>query len=401
MKRFIFGLLVLFVLTLVWLLPDEHGDYPVILERLVSQVFRETITPESLRTRYATRAFTILLVPGHDPEYPGAINDFLRETDLTLTLATRLKTDLEWAGTWRVLTTRDLTTGEYRPEFATYFEREREAINSFRSQLRTEFVSLIARGEIASPNQLVSHNFAPIEVANRLYGINRWANNNGVDLTLHIHFNDYPGRRGTGKYSGFSIYIPERQLPNARASRDLAEAVERELEVIAPVSNFPGEIGSPIEDQELIAVGANASRVSASFLVEYGYITESQFQNKEIRNAALTELSRRTVRGLAQYFGVPTLSPETTLLPHIWSTPMQLGIMRSKEVMALQTALHHGQLYPPAGKNLHNCPINGNFGPCVEAAIIAFQTKYNLLPITGIVNDLTLAKLNELYSRLQ
>lgn len=399
MKRLLFSSLVLLVLALVWLLPDEHGDYPITLERLVSQVFRETVTPESIQARYAAGAFTILLVPGHDPEYAGAVYGNLREVDLNLALAARLKADLERAGTWRVITTRDLITGEYRDEFATYFERERVAINSFRSQLRREFASLLANGAVAPPVQLVSHNFAPAEVSTRLYGINRWANDNGVDLTLHIHFNDYPGRRGVSRYSGFSIYIPERQLPNARASRDLATAVQRELAMIAPISNLPMEVGSPIEDQELIAIGANGSRLSASFLVEYGYLAESQFQTGATREAALVDLSRRTARGLAQYFRIPTMLPETTLLPHFWSAPMGLGITGSKEVMALQTALHRDQLYPPAGKDLHACPINGNFGFCTQSAVISFQIRHHLFPVTGIANGQNLAKLNELYGR--
>jgi len=302
MKRLLLGLLIIFVLVSVWLLPDEHGNYPVAIERLVSQVFRETVTPESLRARYAAKTFTILLVPGHDPEYPGAIYGALREADLTLALAARIKADLERVGTWRVLSTRDFATGQYQLEFATYFERERIAINSFRSQLRQKFASLVASGELVPPTQAVYHNFAPVEVSNRLYGINRWANDHQVDLTLHLHFNDYPGRRGAGKYSGFSIYIPERQLPNARVSRELAEVIQRELAGVMPVSNFPGEVGSPIEDQELIAVGANGSRVSASFLVEYGYIAEKRFQTKATRAAAFDELSSRTARGLAKYF---------------------------------------------------------------------------------------------------
>ncbi|MFH1170066.1 MAG: N-acetylmuramoyl-L-alanine amidase [Candidatus Vogelbacteria bacterium] len=305
MKWFLISLLIILVGGLIWLLPDEHGDYPLVIKNLVSQVFRETVTPESLRARYATGKFTILLVPGHDLEYPGAIYGKLREADLNLALAAKLKADLEKIGGLRVLTTRNLTTGGYESEFADYFARERDAINSFRSQLRAKFASLIARGDVEPPNQAVYHNFAPAEVSTRLYGINRWANDHGVDLTLHIHFNDYPGRRAGPKYHGFSIYIPERQLPNARASRDLAEAVQRELKLIAPISNFSGESGSPIEDQELIAVGANGSRLSASFLVEYGYIYEPQFTNLTRRTQTLNILAQRTADGIKNYFASP------------------------------------------------------------------------------------------------
>ncbi len=399
MKSFFILLLILIAIFTIWLLPDEHGDYPVAFERLVSQVFKETVTPESIKERYQAGELTILLVPGHDPEYPGAEVGDLKESELTLDLATKIKADLEKIGGWKVLSTRNFTTGKYEPEFATYFEREREAINSFRSQLRHEFASLLASGEVAPPEQEVYHNFAPTEVATRLYGINRWSNDHNVDLTLHLHFNDYPGRGRTPRYGGFSIYIPERQLPNARVSRELAETIQRELTQIMPISNLPSEAGSPVEDQELIAVGANGSRLSAALLVEYGYLYESQFKNKVIREAVLTDLAHRTVRGLATYFSAPKTVPATSLLPHFWAKSLQTGIKGDRDVLALQTALHRDGLYPTVGKNLNNCPINGNFGPCVQAAVVAFQTRHNLLPATGVVDTPTLAKLNELYSR--
>ena len=34
--------------------------------------------------------------------------------------------------------------------------------------------------------------------------------------------------------------------------------------------------------------------------------------------------------------------------------------------------------YPPAGKNLNDCPRSGSFGPCTKAALSAFQTKYQI-----------------------
>ncbi len=399
MKRLALILLVFIAVFAIWLLPDEHGDYPVALERLVSQVFRETVTPESIKGRYKTGELKILIVPGHDPQYPGAVAGNLSEADLTLALAQRIKADLEGIGGWQVLSTRNLVTGEYESEFANYFERERTAINSFRSQLRNEFASLLANGQITPPTQLVSHNFAPTEVATRLYGINRWSNDHNIDLTLHLHFNDYPGRGRTGKYSGFSIYIPERQLPNARVSRELAEVIQGELALMVPISNLPIEAGSPIEDQELIAVGANGSRLSAALLIEYGYIYESQFKVKTVRESVLNDLAHRTVRGLAQYFDTPRTVIATSLLPYFWTKPLQSGIKSDRDVLALQTVLHRDGFYPVGGKSLNDCPINGSFGPCVEAGVTAFQIKNNLLPATGAVDIQTLVKLNELYSR--
>jgi len=33
------------------------------------------------------------------------------------------------------------------------------------------------------------------DIALRLYGFNKWADENKVDAMVHIHFNDYPGER--------------------------------------------------------------------------------------------------------------------------------------------------------------------------------------------------------------
>ena len=68
------------------------------------------------------------------------------------------------------------------------------------------------------------------------------------------------------------------------------------------MSNLPQEAGGMIEDQELIAVGANGSRESASLLVEFGYIYEPQFLNSNLRSAALANLARLTAEGIRDYF---------------------------------------------------------------------------------------------------
>ena len=84
-------------------------------------------------------------------------------------------------------------------------------------------------------------------------------------------------------------------------SRDLGEALKQKLLLAAPVSNLPLEAAGVIEDQELIAVGANGSRESASLLVEYGYLYEPQFLNPTIRTPALDNLARLTAEGIKDY----------------------------------------------------------------------------------------------------
>ncbi|MBI2097542.1 MAG: hypothetical protein HYT46_01215, partial [Candidatus Vogelbacteria bacterium] len=105
-----------------------------------------------------------------------------------------------------------------------------------------------------------------------------------------------------GPYRGFSIYVPEQQLPAHRLSRDLAESIKSRLLLESPVSNFPKEDAGVIEDQELIAVGAQGSRDSASLLIEYGYIYETRFTDPARRAAVLDRLAFRTVEGIRNYF---------------------------------------------------------------------------------------------------
>ena len=58
------------------------------------------------------------------------------------------------------------------------------------------------------------------DIALRLYGFNKWANENKIDAIIHIHFNDYPRptKWTIGKYKGFVIYIPDGQFANSKES---------------------------------------------------------------------------------------------------------------------------------------------------------------------------------------
>lgn len=290
------------LLFFVWLLPDEHGVYPVALRRLAGLVFQEGLTPAQAAAKYAAGDFRLLIVPGHDTEFSGAQFGRLKEADLNLALAERLAFYLTPDEKLKIFTTRDWSSGDYRPEFLDYFAREREAIRSFRARLRAQFVALVKAGAVTE-TVVVSHNFAPAEAAIRLYGLNKWANEQGIDLTLHLHFNDDAERppARAGRYRGFAIYIPEAQLPAHHFGRELGERLKQKLSLAAPVSNLPLEAAGVIEDQELIAVGANGSRERASLLIEYGYLYEPQFLNPAARAAALETLARRTAEGIKDY----------------------------------------------------------------------------------------------------
>ena len=366
----------------------------------------ETITPEDLTTAYAERRLKILLVPGHDTTDFGTSFNGVREADLTRELARELAAILVEDGHFRVSTTRNFTTGKFLPEFAAYFDTKRQDILKFRIAL-TEMMISAVRGNRFEKRTGVGHNTAPERVLRKLYGINKWANERDIEVTLHIHFNDHAGRRPgrVGNYEGFTIYVPERQFSSSRASRLLAEGMFNQLKQRFSVSTLPGESAGITGDQELIAVGAHGSLDGVGLLVEYGYIYEPQFISATLRAAVLRELAHQTYAGMKRYFEPQAALDETTLLPHQWQAPLATGADGSRDVLALQTALHTEGLYPPPGKNLADCSLTGTFDSCTEAAVRLFQEKYaaeilgpaGLTSASGSVGPATIRKLNELY----
>jgi N-acetylmuramoyl-L-alanine amidase len=332
----------------------------------------------------------------------GAIYRSVREADLNIQLAYELLDFFNQDEKFQPFITRD-RAGNYEAWFSEYYEKQQVEVRTFRDYLKKVISFLKREGSFKTERQ-VYHNPAADNVSLKLYAINKLANDYNLDIVLHIHFNDYPKRSHNipGEYTGFAIYIPEKQLPNYRTSLALAESIKSRLEKYFIESNFPGEINTIVEDQELIAIGSNASREGASLLVEYGYIYEWQFVNSDPRSAIMKELAAQTYWGIKDYFAtkseVAVATAETTLLPYRWELPLRKGMNGFLDVVHLQMALLKEGLYPPAGKTLRDCPLNGNFGSCTLSAVKAFQQQYGIAP-TGFVGPRTLEKLNSLYRK--
>ncbi len=290
---------VVFLLVVVVLLLANNNP---VKQYLLSLVYQETITPENLADHYAKKDFKILVVPGHDNQYRGTEYRGLAEADFNLLVAAELSELLAADNHFVVRTTRDFSAGEYVEVFKDFFQSQKNRILAFRNQKKSLFRYFISTGELAT-NETVAHNFAPAEVALRLNGINLWANENQIDLTLHLHFNDFAGRiyNQPGAYSGFSIYAPEKQYPNYRASFGLAQSLMNELKRSMKVSNLPQESLGVVEDQTLIAIGSYATREGAAVLIEYGYIYEPQFSTAVLRQQVAKKLARLTYDGLIKY----------------------------------------------------------------------------------------------------
>jgi len=376
------------------------------VERLFAGFFfTESSTPEALQAKYSRAHYggdklRVLIVPGHDDDAWGTEFNGIREADMTVALGEELTKLLSADPAFEPLLLR--SRAGYASGFLEYVGREEGAIQAFIQSNKQTMRELIRAGSVHLTTGVI-HNTAPSAVALKLYAANRFANEHGVDIVLHIHFNDYPGRSHTraGRYNGFSIYIPDSQFSNARASRSVAEALFAQFSKFYAESNLPIEDSGIVPDQELIATGAYNTLDPAGVLIEYGYIYEQRFLNEAVRAAMLRELAFQTYQGLNRFFGkYGELFQKypTTLLPHEWNRALSAGSGSHPSILSLQAALLFEELYPPAGENKRGCPLSGSFGPCTALAVKGFQQKYGLPP-TGAVGPQTMEKLNEKYGR--
>jgi hypothetical protein len=187
----------------------------------------------------------------------------------------------------------------------------------------------------------------------------------------------------------------------------LADQIRSELEKSFAKGNGPLETENVIETQELIAVGAKATRDSSSVLIEYGYIYEPQFKDWYTRSIVTREMAYKTYLGMIGYFDKTTKMalPVTSLLPFTFVSDVKEDANPKADVLRMQTAFVYDGVYPPSGMSLSDCPVTGIFGQCTKKAVKQFQEKYAdfvLLPLgqnegTGIVGQKTIEKLNTLF----
>jgi len=353
-----------------------------------------------INDHYTNGQVKLLIVPGHDndPSSGGTSFGPLIEAKLNLALSQNI---LRFFGSdphFQPLITRD--EAGYKEPFSSYFTDHRDEIIAFRDSSRANMRDLISSGAISA---IISpaKDAAP-EASIKLNGINKWINENNVDISLHVHFNDYAGRRSgvRGRYSGFVVFIPERQMPNYSASVGIGTSLFKKLVKFFPTSNQLTENRGLVEDQELIALGGgrtlNAN--TASILIEYGYIYESAWLNASTREMILKEIAYQTYLGIKNYFepqAVPAPNPLEG--PYFWNRQMMINPAESRDVLALQIALTKDGLYPPPGFYRNDCPMSGIFGRCTRRAIQNFQTKYGIYR-SGYVDFTTLSKINQVYS---
>ena len=271
----------------------------------------------SQNTSTETKPTKILVVPGHDNEYPGAIVGYgkadgsaIREADINLKIGAYLKSFLEKDLAFEVYTTRDAdfikTDTEnnqdkngYTDYFQKYLDENILDVLNFRQEYKKQTEKTLKnKNSRKSSDPKIEHNPAPGEMACRLYAINKFIEDNQIDIVIHIHLNDYPGRTGiSGEYKGFSIYVPDNTLRNGKKSQALSKYIAKTLDDNFKYSNNPVEKKKIILGHELIANGSNNTIAAASVLIEYGYIYEQKFQDEETLKMA----AEQTYAGIKNY----------------------------------------------------------------------------------------------------
>ena len=372
----------------------------------IAAVFsHNSITVKQLQEKYdagpSQQKIRIMLVPGHEPSFGGAEFGDLKEREMTVELAKDLEKLLKNNPHYEVVVSRDEKM--WNPDLQNYFNQHWNDIIAFFNDRKEEMLKLVNNGSVAKINNGLNHNAAPQDVALRLYGINKWVNDNKIDIAIHIHFNDYPRKNHkiAGEYSGFSIYVPERQYPNSTTTMVIANSVFKRLAKYNATSNLPNEKSGVIEEQDLIAIGSYNTVDAPSMLIEYGYLYEPQFVDEKIRETTFQDLAFQTYLGLQDFFGGPndvSLAYDTLMLPHDWKLNLNKDNASAGDVLALQSALLLEGLYPPQNKTKNDCPRSGKFGPCTENALSNFQKKYGIKGENDMVGTQTKKLLNTKYS---
>ncbi|MCX6721364.1 MAG: N-acetylmuramoyl-L-alanine amidase [Candidatus Staskawiczbacteria bacterium] len=236
----------------------------------------------------AVKTFNILLIPGHEPKDGGGNYKNVYERDLAVDIADKISEILTQDPKYKVIIARD--KNDWNPTLKDYFENEKQNIIDWKTQCQKDNDALMLSGKIKPVPDMAFHSDATPEMSVRLYGMNKWANENGIDLVLNLHFNDSirPNMNLPGLFKGFDIFVPESQLKNSVASHLAANEISNELKKVEPP-----EVNHLLEDQTLIALGASGTLNAPSMLIEYAYIYEKQLP--------VLQMAQQTALGIENY----------------------------------------------------------------------------------------------------
>ena len=335
---------------------------------------------------------SILIVPGHEPGMGGTEFGGLYERDIAIDISDSLVDLLKQNPRYDVIVARTKT--EWNPLLQSYFDTHAAEIAAFIESQKQQMAGYIATGRFTLESDQVSH---PSAAALKIYGINKWTSENNVAITLHLHVNDYGGRRSrrSGIYDGFVVYVPDHQYSNGEASKAIGMAIANRLSAYHATSTLSKEDVGVVEDRELIATGSNNTADGAALLIEYGYIYEPQFQKSRVREVAIADYAYATYLGLQDFFNDPVAPTYGSIsFPYDWDTVTVADGATGPGVYALQSALRYLGSYPPRGKTFSDCPVSGVAGKCTQKAIAEYQAAGGL-ETTGTFGPKTRAALEK------
>ena len=246
--------------------------------------------------------YTILIVPGHDISAGGAHFKTLFERDLVVDIATQIQEHLSSSTALKVILARNKVA--WHQDLQDFFDNDKQSILDFKNQHQEADKELIKLGLKRIIPDMASHSTADGTTTVQLYGINKWSEENNVDLIIHIHLND-SGRKNTnvpGPYSGFSMFIPEKQMTNSSSSAMVAKMIYSELVKILKPEIAGKRLTSIYEDQSLIALGASGTLTQPSVLIEYGYIYDKMFTNEKLRTKNINDIAEKTSDAIIEYY---------------------------------------------------------------------------------------------------
>lgn len=254
-------------------------------------VYSETEAPKKVK---------ILLVPGHEPNAGGA-DEFkaIKERNLNLQLSEILKNDLSNNSDIEVITARD--TNGWNSDLKNYIETNKTEIMDWVASMKKIMLGKVNSGEMKLTNPGMKHNVATSNAVLYLYGTNKWIEENNIDLVLHIHFNSNPKINGKPNFSGYCLYIPDKQYDNSSSSRVFANYLNEEISKIQTPSTMLQEKDLIIEDQALIATGNYNTLKIPSVLVEYAYMYEKMMTSTSTRNAFIEKAASSTATAILKY----------------------------------------------------------------------------------------------------
>ena len=287
--------------------------------------FDKGATASELRDKYEDGKIRILIAAGHEPGYGGAVYQGVYEREIVSEIANELANQLGKNSSYEVVVTR--SNAKWNSSLSKYFSKEKKKIQSFVKKQKKEFAKLVKKGDIEelSDGEQVDHATASEDAALRLYGINKWANENDIDLVVNLHVNDAPdhGPNEPSKYHGFAVYVPDSAYGNSKTSKELGRDIADRLSALSSVSTLPGESRGVIGDRELIAMGAYGTLNVPSVLVEYGYISEPRFTLPEYRRTVTKDAAYQTYLALQDFFDDPVSNPrKVAKLPTTWPKPV-------------------------------------------------------------------------------